>query len=200
VQEEFIHLQVPQGQGLSTYLAGLSADSDLIISSGVPQLDLIVSGPVPPNPSELLLSQKMTQLMTRLEHDYDYVVLDTAPLGLVSDSLDLLHLTDVVLYIVRQGYSPRQTLEALHAISDQRAIKNLFLVLNDVTWPVPATDTLRNTAKDITKTILSKRGLTSGDNLILNATSYTKRILLGSGVHAQQVRKKAARQARGAAD
>jgi capsular exopolysaccharide synthesis family protein len=132
VQEEFPNLDLHNGQGLSTYLAGMSASQDLIVPSGVPDLDIIVSGPVPPNPSELLLSQNMAQLISRLEQHYDYVIMDTAPLGLVSDSLDLLHLSDVVIYLVRQGYSPRQTLEDLHAIRQQRDIKNLFLILNDV--------------------------------------------------------------------
>jgi capsular exopolysaccharide synthesis family protein len=132
VQEEFSNVTLPGGQGLSTYLAGMSAEMDLVISSGIPNLDLIFSGPIPPNPSELLLGQNMIQLINRLEQYYDYVVMDTAPLGLVSDSLDLIHLSDVVIYMVRQGYSPRQTLDDLHAIKAQRNIKNLFLVLNDV--------------------------------------------------------------------
>jgi capsular exopolysaccharide synthesis family protein len=132
VQEEFTHINLTSGQGLSTYLAGISADNELIISSGIPNLDLILSGPVPPNPSELLMSQNMAQLINRLEQHYDYVIMDTAPLGLVSDSLDLLHLSDVVIYLVRERYSPRQTLDDLRAIREQREIKNLFLILNDV--------------------------------------------------------------------
>ncbi|MGB1288950.1 MAG: tyrosine-protein kinase family protein, partial [Aggregatilineales bacterium] len=66
----------------------------------VPNLDLITAGPIPPNPSELLISEEMDEFIAQLKETYDYIVLDTPPLGLVTDALDLTRFSDANLYMV----------------------------------------------------------------------------------------------------
>jgi succinoglycan biosynthesis transport protein ExoP len=89
-------------KGLSTYLAGAS-DTEIVRSSAVPNLSIITSGPIPPNPSELLSSSKMSDLLQRLNELYDIVIWDAAPLLTVTDSLILSKVLDGTIIITRAG-------------------------------------------------------------------------------------------------
>jgi polysaccharide biosynthesis transport protein len=118
-------------KGVSGYLAGSSTLDEIIRNTGIPGLDLITSGPVPPNPAELLSKKATEELIAELRNRYDYIIIDTPPLGLVSDALILLPFIDITLYIVRQGYSRLEYIRSLNDMYSERKLKNLSIILND---------------------------------------------------------------------
>lgn len=90
--------------GLSSFLSNKDILDNIIQPSvKIPNLDIITSGPIPPNPAELIASDKCKQLFDELKERYDYIIIDTPPLGLVTDAFLLMKYTDVNLFIVRQG-------------------------------------------------------------------------------------------------
>lgn len=105
--------------GLSNVLAGMVSVEEAIRPEMYPNLDMLFSGDVPPNPSELLGSEKMRELIEGMSEKYDYILVDTPPVNLVSDAAIVTNLLDGVLLLVRQGKSHRDELK--------RAISNLEL-------------------------------------------------------------------------
>ena len=90
--------------GLSSFLSNKENLDDIIQTSiKSPNLDIITSGPIPPNPAELIASTKCQELFDALKERYDYIIIDTPPLGLVTDAFLLMKHSDVNLFIVRQG-------------------------------------------------------------------------------------------------
>lgn len=116
--------------GLSTYLIGKSSLEEAIQHSVYENLDVITSGPTPPNPSELLQLTEMKELITILKGMYDYIVIDSAPVGLVSDSLSVMEIADINLYIIRANYSKREFAVIPDRLAIDSNIKNLYSVLN----------------------------------------------------------------------
>lgn len=105
--------------GLSNVLAGMVTAEEAIRPELYPNLDMLFSGDVPPNPSELLGSEKMQELLEEMSQKYDYILVDTPPINLVSDAAIVTNLLDGVLLLVRQGKSHKDELK--------RAISNLEL-------------------------------------------------------------------------
>lgn len=119
--------------GLSTYLSGEEEDFQKVIKySNHENLDIIVSGPIPPNPSELLFSSNFEKLIGELKTIYDVIILDTPPVGLVSETLDLLTLVDFTLFVFRQNYSDKSFIDALNRLKTQNKLKNMYAIFNGV--------------------------------------------------------------------
>jgi len=97
-----------------------------------PHLDVFSTGPIPPNPAELIIGERMESLFEWLKKNYDYVIIDSAPVGLVSDSFALGEYADSVLYIVRQRYTYKKQLDFINEIKETEKLKNIALVVNDV--------------------------------------------------------------------
>ncbi|OOG74606.1 tyrosine-protein kinase [Algoriphagus sp. A40] len=117
--------------GLSTYLSGQEDDFKKIVkSTQYENLDLILSGPIPPNPSELLFSPNFEVLLNLLRGEYDVVILDTPPVGLVSETLDLLTMVDFTLFVFRQNYSEKGFIDAVNGLKDQKGVKNIYAIFN----------------------------------------------------------------------
>lgn len=95
------------------YLIGEKGVEEIIQPSQIPYLDIILAGPVPPNPSELLMGDQVDALMADLKNRYDYIILDTPPIGLVADALELQSYVDATLYVIRQNYTKKECLQAL---------------------------------------------------------------------------------------
>jgi len=94
--------------GLSSFLSNKEPLENVIQpSTKIPSLDIITSGPIPPNPAELIASEKCNELFTQLKEMYDYIVIDTPPLGLVTDAYLLMRYSDVNLFIVRQNHTDK---------------------------------------------------------------------------------------------
>ena len=129
------YFKISNKQGVTTYLSGANADLSMLIQpSGIDaNLDVLPAGPVPPNPNELLMNPRMSQLIEYGRSHYDYVVLDTAPLGLVSDSFLLTRVADVFIYVVRANYTNKQSVEMLNSWIESKRIEiPTYLILNDV--------------------------------------------------------------------
>lgn len=117
--------------GLSNYLSGQEDDfHNVIKTTQYANLDLIVSGPIPPNPSELLFSPNFEKLISSLREIYDVIILDTPPVGLVSETLDLLSLVDFTLFVFRQNYSEKIFIDALNGLKEQKGVKNIYALFN----------------------------------------------------------------------
>lgn len=97
-----------------------------------PNCFLISSGPIPPNPTELLMSEKLDAMINYLKSEFDYVIIDTAPVGAVSDGLLVEKYTDVTLYVVRQNYTEKGQLSIVNDLASIGKIRNPYLVINDI--------------------------------------------------------------------
>lgn len=116
--------------GVVNYLIRQNSLEEITNSTAVPNLDVILSGPIPPNPSELILSDAMNELIQELKQKYDYIILDTPPVGLVADSLELVQFSDVILYIVRQNYTKKEMITMLNNRIKRGELSNVSIVLN----------------------------------------------------------------------
>jgi capsular exopolysaccharide synthesis family protein len=127
----FEDFEVENDIGLSTFLSGQEDDWGKVVKkTKYNNLDLIVSGPIPPNPSELLFSVNFEKLIDSLKKEYDVVILDTPPVGLVSETLDLLSLVDFTLFVFRQNYSEKVFIDAINGLKEQKGVKNLYAIFN----------------------------------------------------------------------
>lgn len=120
--------------GLTEYLYNDETKLEDIIhvSSFNPYLDVIYSGMIPPNPTELLSNGRYEILLRELKEKYEYIILDTAPLLLVTDTFLIAELSDVTIYVSRSKYTEKALLEFANSNIDQKKIKNVGFVLNDV--------------------------------------------------------------------
>ena len=119
--------------GLSEYLSGKAAKEEIIVPSGVhPNLFVMRSGAVPENPSELIGSDKMAELITELRADFDNVLIDTPPLHLVTDATILAPMCDVSLYLIRHNYTPKSELKFIDEVYREGKLVNMSLVFNGV--------------------------------------------------------------------
>lgn len=124
------NLGLPSTPGVTTYLSGAISDVDKLIQHHR-NCDIIVAGPVPPNPSELLLSGRIDQLINELKQRYDYVIIDSAPIGLVSDTFSLAKFSDIVLYVTRANYTKKSFIKYLNTVVERGQLKNVAVVVND---------------------------------------------------------------------
>ncbi|TVP53505.1 MAG: polysaccharide biosynthesis tyrosine autokinase, partial [Mongoliibacter sp.] len=116
--------------GLSSYLVGKSEREDIVLPTQYENLYIVPSGPIPPNPAELLLKDKMKDFLDYLENDFDVILMDTPPIGLVSETMDLLRFSDVNLYIVRQDYTHKKYLLMVNDLYANDQIRDFYAVFN----------------------------------------------------------------------
>lgn len=120
--------------GLSDYLDGPKRDIDDIIMKhkleGNLFLDILVTGKIPPNPDELLAGNSFRELVNSLKKKYDYIIVDTAPTILVTDTIIISPLADMTIYVIRSGFSDKKLLPYIEELSTSKKLKNLHFVLN----------------------------------------------------------------------
>ena len=119
-------------RGLSGYLSNLNVFSEVVQSTSIDNLDLISGGPVPPNPSELLLTTRFENLIKEALQTYDYIIIDTPPLAIVTDAFVLAKYADHTVFITRQNYTPKAFLSDIQDFYDSGKLKNISIVLNDI--------------------------------------------------------------------
>jgi capsular exopolysaccharide synthesis family protein len=119
-------------EGLSTYLSNQHTLEEIIFSTKVENLDVITAGPVPPNPSELLGTEKVPAMIELLKKSYDYIIIDSAPLGMISDYLVIQENIDIHIYVVRHNYTNRRHLVKINDLYDSEKIKNISILINDI--------------------------------------------------------------------
>ncbi|WP_336515173.1 GumC family protein [Pollutibacter soli] len=127
------NLKLKQTTGISNFIIGKAEFRDLPIP--VPETEnlyIIPCGPIPPNPAELLLSERLQELFAELKKAFDVVIIDTAPVGLVSDAITLGKFADATLYILRHNYTFKKQLKLIDELYHQKRLPNLSLIINDI--------------------------------------------------------------------
>lgn len=120
--------------GVSSYLAGKASINEIIQPSGkLPTLDIITAGPVPPNPAELIASDRCTEFFEELKKIYDYIIIDTPPLLWVTDALLLMKHVDTAIYVVRQNVTNKKAFETVIKDLEDRKY-NISLVANGINY------------------------------------------------------------------
>lgn len=128
-------LSVPNKTGASNSLIGQGDYRDFIQSTGVhPKFDVLTSGPIPPNPSELLGNGRLPILLDELRKVYDYILIDSPPYGLVTDSALIAEHVDATLYIVRFNYTVLDHLKRIGDLQRARRFSNLSIIFNGVNY------------------------------------------------------------------
>jgi capsular exopolysaccharide synthesis family protein len=117
--------------GLSNYLIGQARLEDVIQETSISNLFLITGGLIPPNPSELLMSEQMKDLMQSLKEQFDIIILDSPPIGLVTDAMVLLPFADHTIFLVRQNYTTTASIKALQEMYEGGKINNISILYND---------------------------------------------------------------------
>ncbi|MDP4267187.1 MAG: polysaccharide biosynthesis tyrosine autokinase [Bacteroidota bacterium] len=118
-------------KGLTDYLIDKCSLDDIIIQTEIENLTVITSGPIPPNAIELIDNDKMKNLIELLRSKYDYIIIDTPPIGIVSDAIYLMKTADINIYIVRQNYTPSKTINYLNESLKTINISDFNIVIND---------------------------------------------------------------------
>lgn len=121
-------------KGIADYLSGTDDNYDeIIIKSPIgADLDVIPVGTIPPNPAELILSDRLSTLLTTLRQEYDYIFLDCPPIDIVAESGEIARYADMALFVVRAGLFPKGMLPEIDELYNKKVFKNMVVVLNGV--------------------------------------------------------------------
>ena len=128
------YLNIPEKKGITNFIT----DSKLIFDElkfkipNIESLDILSSGVIPPNPSELLTTDRVEALFLEVKQKYDFIVVDTAPVNLVSDTLLIAKYADMFMYVVRANYSDKRSLVVPEELYKENKLPNIAIVLNDV--------------------------------------------------------------------
>lgn len=127
------YLGIPERKGVTNYIT----DEDMVLEDlifSIPQikgLDIIASGVIPPNPAELLMTKRVDNLFTIVKQEYDIVLVDTAPVNLVTDTLLIGKYADMFMYVVRANYLDKRLLAVPQELYNEKKLPNMAIVLND---------------------------------------------------------------------
>ena len=95
-------------------------------------LELLMAGPIPPNPAELLTRTSLDDIIGQLKHTYDYVIIDTAPVGLVTDTLQVGRVSNLTIYVCRADYTPKENFELINTLHAENKLPNICVVVNGI--------------------------------------------------------------------
>jgi tyrosine-protein kinase Etk/Wzc len=121
-------------KGLTTFLIGKCELTDIINETSVKNLHIITAGAVPPNPAELLSSEKMKELLSELRKKYDYIIIDTPPLGVVTDALFMMKYADINIYIVRYNFTSKKIIKDVNDMVKTTGVKHVCFLMNDMMY------------------------------------------------------------------
>lgn len=125
-------LDADNNTGMSLYLSGKAEFDESITETKINNLYLATSGPIPPNPAELIASDRMVDFINEARKRFDYVVIDTPPIAVVTDALLVSRYADINLFIVRQRYTTKDTLHLIQEFYQTKKLKNLSIIINDI--------------------------------------------------------------------
>jgi len=117
--------------GLSSYLIGTCSLEEAIRATETKGLDIITSGPIPPNPLDLVGLPKMEEMINELKQRYDMIIIDTPPVGPVSEYVVLMKYTGANICVIRSNYTNRSHLKKINKLYEEKKIKNVSVLLND---------------------------------------------------------------------
>ena len=124
-----------RGLGMTSYLSDPDHTDlfDMIQHSDIsPNLDVLPGGPIPPNPTELVARRTLDEAIARLKERYDYLILDTAPIGMVTDSVLISRVADMLVYVCRADYTPKGGFSFINTLRDEHKIPHLATVINSI--------------------------------------------------------------------
>lgn len=126
------YLDIHSRYGLTEYLSNSEITlNDIIIHQPLQEgMDIIVAGPVPPNPSELLLTDRVDKLFEKLREMYDYIIVDSAPVGMVSDTFALARISDATIYVCRANFTTLRDVKYFNSIYSEDRLNKMALVVN----------------------------------------------------------------------
>lgn len=124
-------------EGITTLLTKNSVSTDDVLSLCMPSgvnknLDLLIAGPIPPNPSELLTRSTLKEIFDILRKEYDYVIVDTAPVGLVTDTLHIGKVADATVMVCRADYTEKSSFSMINDFAENNKLPNVSIVVNGV--------------------------------------------------------------------
>nr|MBA3901252.1 polysaccharide biosynthesis tyrosine autokinase [Bacteroidota bacterium] len=125
-------LKMKSDVGISSVLAGKAELEEAILPTGFDNLDVMLSGPTPPNASELILSNKLQEIIKFARLNYDYVIIDTPPIGLISDALVMMKDADATLFVLNPRIARREYIKNAEEVVAANGVKNFGFVLNGV--------------------------------------------------------------------
>ena len=124
---------VPEREiGISSFLSGDATLEEILVHTTIPYFDYIPAGPVCPNPAELISSERTENMIRQLQQEYDYVIVDTPPIGLVTEAFLMMQYADLKIFVVREKVTPKKQLAGIMDEMENKKIENLYWLLNDV--------------------------------------------------------------------
>lgn len=126
------YFQLENRKGLSNFLVGDGSAKEIINNTEHKGFDVITSGPIPPNPIDLIGNPRMEELINSLKQTYSTIILDSPPVGYVSEYIILMKYTDANLYIIRSDYTNRNSLKKINKLFERKKLNNFSVLLNDV--------------------------------------------------------------------
>ncbi|MDP4239616.1 MAG: polysaccharide biosynthesis tyrosine autokinase [Bacteroidota bacterium] len=123
---------IVQPNGVTNYLVGQCSLDEIILQLPKVDFDILPAGSIPPNPGELIRSDKLAVMFNELRKRYDYIIVDSSPIGMVTDAYSLAHLSDVNLFVIRNGKTNKTFFKKLCAQLKLDSLPNLYSILNDV--------------------------------------------------------------------
>ncbi len=121
---------IPNNKGISNYLTNKASINEIIYKTKYNYIDIIPAGPIPPNPNELIDSKELYELINKLKREYDYIILDTPPIGLVSDTKIIIKNSDLTIFTLRANYSKKDFINLINELYLDKI--HLAIVLNDI--------------------------------------------------------------------
>ncbi|WP_347925807.1 polysaccharide biosynthesis tyrosine autokinase [Pontimicrobium sp. SW4] len=129
---KYMGVENKTGLGLTNYIIDNKINFTDVINNVDENLDMISSGTIPPNPAELLMDEKLDVLFNAVKNKYDYIIVDTAAVGLVTDTLLISKYADMVIYVVRANYLDKRQLHVAQSMYDEKRLPNMVTLLNGV--------------------------------------------------------------------
>ncbi|MCG8697386.1 MAG: polysaccharide biosynthesis tyrosine autokinase [Bacteroidales bacterium] len=127
--------QVDNKDGMSTYLSGKNSYQEVIYDTQFKNLKITPSGPIPPNPVELVQNPLMEEFVNKAKMEFDYILIDTPPVGIVADALLINRCVDLNLFVIRIGFTRRNVINFIDELQGNNSLTNLKIVINDIKVP-----------------------------------------------------------------
>lgn len=122
--------------GISSYLIGKNTFDEIISQTNIENLDIVTSGPIPPNPSELLETDTMRELLIKLKKEYEFIIIDTPPIALVTDALLISRYADINIFVVRQNFSNKGVISFIDDLYAGKKVEDISILINDIKAPI----------------------------------------------------------------
>lgn len=129
---KYLGVNKENGVGLTNFIIDDKINFADVIYKVSDNLDIISCGTIPPNPAELLMDEKLKTLFNAVKNKYDYIIVDTAAVGLVTDTLLISKFADMVIYVVRANYIDKRQLHTAQSMHDEKRLPNMVILLNAV--------------------------------------------------------------------